>query len=93
MRVPEAIGIAEGVTPVTMEEVVSRLSAALMKVAQNKGAPGPDGLAVGELCEQWPAAGPELAVACWMGGIAPERSAGRTSRRRVAASAGGGSRT
>ena len=42
-RVPEAIVNAESVTPVTMEEVVSRLSAALLKVVSNKGAPGRTG--------------------------------------------------
>ena len=41
--VPEAIVNVESVTPVTMEEVVSRLTAALVKVVSNKGAPGPDG--------------------------------------------------
>ena len=51
---PEAIVNVESVTPVTMEEVVSRLSAALLKVVSNMGAPGPDGLTVGELLMQWP---------------------------------------
>jgi len=60
--VPEAIVNVENVTPVTMEEVVSRLSAALVKVVSNKGAPGPDGQTVGELLAQWPSAGPELAA-------------------------------
>jgi hypothetical protein len=32
LRVPEAIVNVENVTPVTMEEVVSRLTAALVKV-------------------------------------------------------------
>ena len=39
---PEAIVNGESVTPVTMEEVVSRLSAALLKVVSNKGASGSD---------------------------------------------------
>ncbi len=61
--VPEAIVNAEEVTSVTMEGVVSRLTAALTKVVSNKGAPGPDGQTVGELREQWPIAGPRLATA------------------------------
>ncbi|HXO85340.1 MAG TPA: group II intron reverse transcriptase/maturase [Gemmatimonadales bacterium] len=60
--VPEAIVNVENVTPVTMEEVLSRLTAALVKVVSNKGAPGPDGQTVGELVEQWPIAGPKLAA-------------------------------
>ncbi len=62
VRAPEAIVNVGNVTPVTMEEVVSRLTAALVKVVSNKGAPGPDGQAVGELLEQWPIAGPKLAA-------------------------------
>jgi hypothetical protein len=49
VRVPEAIVNVENVTPVRMEEVVSRLTAALVKVVSNKGAPGSDGQTVGEL--------------------------------------------
>ncbi len=60
--VPQAIVNAEDVMPVTMEEVASRLTAALVKVVSNKGAPGPDGQTVGELLEQWPVAGPRLAA-------------------------------
>jgi group II intron reverse transcriptase/maturase len=37
-----------------MEEVVNRLTDALLKVASNKGAPGPDGQVIEALCEQWP---------------------------------------
>jgi RNA-directed DNA polymerase len=62
VRVPQAIVNVENVTPVTMEEVVSRLTAALVKVVSNKGAPGPDGQTVEVLREQWPIAGPRLAV-------------------------------
>ncbi|MCA1678056.1 MAG: group II intron reverse transcriptase/maturase [Actinobacteria bacterium] len=86
-RVPEAIVNAGSVTPVTMEEVVSRLSAALVKVAQNKGAPGPDGLTVGELLEQWPTAGPELAVRLLEGSYRPG-----VIRRASIPKAGGGER-
>jgi hypothetical protein len=38
--VPKAIVNAESVTPVTMEEVAYRLTAALLKVVSNRGAPG-----------------------------------------------------
>ena len=51
--VPEAIANAEVDTSVTMEGVVSRLTSALLKVASNKGAPGPDGRTIEALCEQW----------------------------------------
>jgi len=37
-----------------MEEVVERLGSALSKVVSNKGAPGPDGMTVELLEEQWP---------------------------------------
>jgi group II intron reverse transcriptase/maturase len=67
VRVPQAIVNVENVTPVTMEEVVSRLTAALVKVVSNKGAPGPDGQTVGELREQWPIAGPRLAASLLKG--------------------------
>jgi group II intron reverse transcriptase/maturase len=40
-------------TPATMEEVAYRLTSALVKVASNKGAPGPDGQTIEALCEQW----------------------------------------
>jgi group II intron reverse transcriptase/maturase len=69
--VPEAIVNVENVTPVTMEEVVSRLTAALVKVVSNKGASGPDGQTVGELVEQWPTAGPRLAARLLDGSYRP----------------------
>ncbi len=63
--VPEAIGNVESVTPVTMEEVVSRLTAALVKVVSNQGAPGPDGQTVEELlfavADRWPGVGRQAA--------------------------------
>src|SRR4051794_23414682 len=86
-RVPEAIVNVESVTPVTMEEVVSRLSAALLKVVSNKGAPGPDGLTVGNLLMQWPTAGPELAAGLLEGNYRP----GATRRVEIP-KAGGGKR-
>jgi retron-type reverse transcriptase len=71
VRAPEAIVNVENVTPVTIEEVVSRLSAALGKVVSNKGAPGPDGQTVGELLAQWPSAGPELVARLLDGSYRP----------------------
>jgi RNA-directed DNA polymerase len=51
---PQAIVNAEGAAPATMEEVAYRLTDALLKVASNKGAPGPDGQTIEQLLEQWP---------------------------------------
>src|SRR5205807_7713716 len=45
------VGIA---APATMEEVANRLTSALLKVASNKGAPGPDGQTIEALLDQWP---------------------------------------
>jgi hypothetical protein len=70
-RVPERSGAGRAVrpktivnvkswAPVTMEEVAYRLADALVKVVQNKGAPGPDGQTVEELRERWPTAGRKL---------------------------------
>lgn len=50
---PKAIGKTGTAVPVTMEEVADRLTDALLKVASNKGAPGPDGQTVEALAEQW----------------------------------------
>lgn len=83
--VPEAIVNVENVTPVTMEEVVSRLTAALVKVVANKGAPGPDGQTVGELVEQWPTAGPKLAAKLLEGMYRP----GATRRVEIPKAGGG----
>lgn len=85
--VPKAIGKAEDVTPVTMEEVAYRLTAALVKVVSNKGAPGPDGQTVGELCEQWPVVGPGLAGDLLDGSYRPG-----VIRRAMIPKAGGGQR-
>jgi RNA-directed DNA polymerase len=52
--VPKAIVTEEKAPPAVMEEVVERLDSAMMKVVANKGAPGPDGVTVGLLREQWP---------------------------------------
>jgi group II intron reverse transcriptase/maturase len=60
MGVPEAIGNARTGPSVTMEEVASRLTPALLKVVSNKGAPGPDGVTVEMLRERWPSVLPGL---------------------------------
>jgi RNA-directed DNA polymerase len=85
VRVPEAIVNVENVTPVTMEEVVSRLSAALVKVVSNKGAPGPDGQTVEQLLAQWPIAGPQLAVGLLDGSYRP----GAIRRAKIPKASGG----
>lgn len=87
VRVAEAIVNVEGVTPVTIEEVVSRLSAALVKVVSNKGAPGPDGQTVEQLREQWLIAGPRLAARLLDGSYRPG-----AIRRAMIPKAGGGQR-
>jgi hypothetical protein len=51
--VPKATGNAERAASATMEEVADRLTSALLKVASNKGAPGPDGQTIEALREQW----------------------------------------
>ena len=58
--VPKAIVNAETAAPATMEEVAYRLTDALLKVASNKGAPGPDGQTIEQLLEQWPVVLPGL---------------------------------
>jgi group II intron reverse transcriptase/maturase len=85
--VPKAIVNVEYVTPVTMEEVASRLTAALLKVVSNKGAPGPDGQTVEELRERWPIVGPELAADLLDGSYRPG-----VIRRANIPKAGGGQR-
>ena len=57
---PKAIGTTGTAAPATMEEVAKRLTSALLKVASNKGAPGPDGQTTEALCEQWPFVLPRL---------------------------------
>jgi len=47
---PEAIVNAESAAPATMEEVAYRLTGALLNVASNKGAPGPDGQTIEARC-------------------------------------------
>ena len=57
---PKAIDNAGKAAPATMEEVAYRLTDALLKVASNKGAPGPDGQTIEVLLEQWPVVLPRL---------------------------------
>ena len=57
---PKAIDKTGTAVPATMEEVAKRLTSALLKVASNKGAPGPDGQTIEQLLEQWPSVLPGL---------------------------------
>jgi len=50
---PKAIDKTGAAASATMEEVAYRLTDALVKVASNKGAPGPDGQTIEMLLEQW----------------------------------------
>ena len=84
---PKAIVNVEQVAPVTMEEVASRLTDALVKVVLNKGAPGPDGQTVEVLREQWSIAGPTLARCLLDGSYRPG-----VIRRAMIPKAGGGQR-
>jgi retron-type reverse transcriptase len=53
--VPKAIVTEENSPLARMEEVADRVDSAMKKVVANKGAPGPDGMTVSQLREQWPA--------------------------------------
>ena len=57
---PKAIDKTGTAAPATMEEVAKRLTDALLKVASNKGAPGPDGQTIELLLAQWPVVLPKL---------------------------------
>jgi hypothetical protein len=59
---PKAVVNAQIDASVTMEGVVSRLTLALLKVASNKGAPGPDGQTIEALLAQWPIVLPRLSA-------------------------------
>jgi group II intron reverse transcriptase/maturase len=85
--VPKAIVNAEIGTEVTMEEVARRLTSALLKVALNKGAPGPDGQTVEALREQWPTVLPRLQADLLDGTYRPG-----VIRRAMIPKAGGGQR-
>ncbi|HSS48325.1 MAG TPA: group II intron reverse transcriptase/maturase [Thermoanaerobaculia bacterium] len=84
---PKAIVNAEIGTAVTMEEVAKRLTAALLKVVLNKGAPGPDGQTVEALREQWPTVLPALEADLLDGTYRPG-----VIRRAMIPKAGGGER-
>jgi RNA-directed DNA polymerase len=58
--VPKAIVTEEDGPPARMEEVAARVDSAMLKVVANKGAPGPDGMTVDQLREQWPSIAPGL---------------------------------
>jgi group II intron reverse transcriptase/maturase len=83
--VPKAVVNVGSWMPVTVEEVAYRLSDALVKVVQNKGAPGSDGQTVEELREQWPTAGPALAASLLEGSYRP----GATRRVEIPKAGGG----
>lgn len=68
---PKVSANAEDCPPATMEEVASRLDQALRKVAQNEGAPGPDGQTIAELQAQWGDLRPELEAALLEGSYRP----------------------
>jgi RNA-directed DNA polymerase len=86
-RVPKAIVNPENASPAVMEEVVERLDSAMKKVVANKGAPGPDGLTVGELREQWPMIARKLRAELLDGTYRPSEI-----RRAMIPKAGGGQR-
>jgi group II intron reverse transcriptase/maturase len=84
---PKAIDKVETAAPATMEEVAKRLTDALLKVASNKGAPGPDGRTIEQLLEQWPVVLPKLQTDLLAGSYQPG-----AIRRRYIPKAGGGQR-
>ena len=72
---------------VAMEGLSSRLTSALLKVASNKGAPGPDGQTIEQLCERWPTVLPGLSADLLEGSYRPGEI-----RRAFIPKAGGGQR-
>ena len=84
---PKAIVDAGMAAPATMEEVAERLTGALLKVASNKGAPGPDGQTIEALCEQWLSVLPKLQADLLAGTYRPGEI-----RRAYIPKAGGGQR-
>jgi group II intron reverse transcriptase/maturase len=85
--VPKAIVTEEDGPLAMMEEVVERLDSAMEKVVANKGAPGPDGMTVGELRRQWPTIAPKLRAELLVGTYRPSEI-----RRAMIPKAGGGQR-
>lgn len=84
---PKAIDKTGTAAPATMEEVAKRLTDALLKVASNKGASGPDGQTIEALCEQWPTVLPGLQAGLLAGTYQPGGI-----RRAFIPKAGGGQR-
>jgi RNA-directed DNA polymerase len=85
--VPKAIDKTGTAAPATMEEVAYRLTGALLKVASNKGAPGPDGQTIEALVDQWPSVLPRLSADLLQGTYEPG-----AIRRAYIPKAGGGRR-
>src|SRR5450631_2368717 len=84
---PKAIDKTGTAAPATMEEVADRLTDALLKVASNKGAPGPDGQTIEVLLERWPVVLPSLQADLLKGVYRPG-----VIRRAYIPKAGGGQR-
>ena len=84
---PKAIDKTGTAAPATMEEVANRLTGALLKVASNKGAPGPDGQTIEALADQWPIVLPRLQADLLQGTYRPGEI-----RRAFIPKAGGGQR-
>jgi RNA-directed DNA polymerase len=84
---PKAIDTTGTAASATMEEVGYRLTSALLKVASNKGAPGPDGQTIEALLEQWPMVLPRLQADLSAGTYQPG-----VIRRAYIPKAGGGQR-
>jgi RNA-directed DNA polymerase len=68
---PKAIGKTGTAASATMEEVAYRLTDALLKVASNKGAPGPDGQTIEALADQWSVVLPRLQAELLQGRYQP----------------------
>jgi RNA-directed DNA polymerase len=85
--VPEATVNAEEAVPATMEEVAERLPSAVVKVMQNRGAPGPEGQTIDGLRKQWAVVHPKLRVELLEGSYWPG-----VIRRAEIPKAGGGQR-
>src|SRR5664279_4675386 len=84
---PKTIDKTGTAAPATMEEVAYRLTDALLKVASNKGAPGPDGQTIEALADQWSVVLPRLQADLLAGSYQPG-----VIRRRYIPKAGGGQR-
>ena len=85
--VPKASVLDENGPSTAMDSVIASLDEALGHVARNKGAPGPDGLTIAEVQQNWPAIRDRLASHLRLDTYRPGRS-----RRKEIAKPGGGSR-